>query len=103
MSELIPTGMFTDVPQDPNQESGRAIPLVDSTPPKDGPQDINAYIKKKYNTYWAKIPHPKTDWCRIMEPAYADRKEQCESETLYYRMIPIHNSYSFTLNFDSGS
>ena len=100
MSELNPTGLFTCVPQNPTPEAGRAIPLVDSTPPKDGPQDINTYIKSKYNTKWSSLPHPHSDWSRIMEPPYVDKKLQCESETLYYKMMPVHNSYSFTINFD---
>ncbi len=99
MSELIPTGMFTKSVDLSQKDGGRTSPLVDSTPPKDGYRPIE-YIKQKYNTEWTKIPHPRSNWTRIMEPPYVDKKDQCETETLYYRYMPMHNSYSFTINFD---
>lgn len=99
MSKLNPAGLFTSQPMLSKQEQGRTSPLVDSTPPPYG-LSVMDYIKNKYNTLWQKITHPKDQTTRIMLPAYADKRDQYESEVLYYKQMPIHNSYSFTINLD---
>ncbi len=76
MSGLIPEGMFTKTYRNneinTSNSGGRTSPLVDSTPPKDGsPSD--RLIKSRFNT----------KWCNLLP-----------------QQIPIHNSFSFTINFD---